>query len=199
MNPRLTTAALATALSLAAIPLSFAQQPSAPGHDTHPMPHRHGHGMHSEHGRHGHGGHSAQAGRHGGDGMMMPGAGMLRDLDLSEAQRDRVFSILHAQAPQLRNQMREARQARQALQQLALAGELDEAKLQEAAQRASRAGADLAVLRTRTQNALYKELTAEQQSRLKARMERRGQDGHHHGGHHGSQPRADGVDMHHAS
>lgn len=199
MNPRLATATLATALSLAAIPLSFAQPPSAPGHDTQSMPHQHGHGMQSAPGRHGQGGHSAQAGRHGGDGMMMPGAGMLRGLGLSEAQRDRVFSILHAQAPQLRNQMREARQAQQALQQLALAGELDEARLQEAAQRASRAGTDLAVLRTRTQNALYKELTAEQQSRLKARMEQRGQYGHPHGGHHGSQPHAEGAEMHHAS
>jgi protein CpxP len=195
MNPRLATAALATALSLAASPLSFAQQPPAPGHETHSMQPRHGHGMHSEHGRHGHAGHSAHAGRHGGDGLMMPGAGMLRGLNLSEAQRDRVFSILHAQAPQLRTQMREARQARQALQQLALAGELDEAKLQEAAQRASRASAELAVLRTRTQNALYKELTPEQQSQLKARMEQRGQQGGHHGGH----PRAEGADLHPAS
>ncbi len=194
MNFRLNTAALVAALTLASSPISFAQQPAAPGHEAHSMQHRHGHGMHSEHGRPGHDGRSSHRGHHGGDGMMMPGAGMLRGLNLSEAQRDRVFSILHAQAPQLRTQMREARQARQALQQLALAGELDETKLQEAAQRASRAGADLAVLRTRTQNALYKELTAEQQSQLKARMERRGQ----HGGHHGNQPRAEGADMHHA-
>ena len=182
MNPRLATAAIAATLCLTAVPLSFAQQPPMPGHGAHQMPNHPGHGMPP--------GHQAQHGRHGGDGLMMPGAAMLRGLNLSQAQRDRVFAILHAQAPQLRTQMREARQARQALQQLALAGDLDEAKLQDAAQRASRAGADLAVLRARTQNALYKELTPEQQAQLKARMEHRG----HRGGH----PRADAHETHHA-
>ena len=67
--------------------------------------------------------------------MMMPGAGILRGVNLSEAQRDRVFAILHAQAPQMRAQALEAQTARQALQQVALAGELDEAKLQDLAQR----------------------------------------------------------------
>jgi Spy/CpxP family protein refolding chaperone len=182
MNPRLATAALAAALALTVTPPSFAQQPAAPNQEARPMQPHPGHGMHS--------GHHAQSGRQGDDGLMMPGAGMLRGLNLSDAQRDRVFSILHAQAPQLRTHMREARQARQALQQLALAGDLDEARLQEAAQRASRASADLAVLRARTQNALYKELTPEQQAQLKARMEHRG----HRGGH----PRADVSEVPHA-
>ncbi len=128
----------------------------------------------------GHGGHHARGGQHGHDGLMLPGAGLLRGLNLSEAQRDRVFAILHAQAPQMRAQTRDAHKTREALHQVALAGELDEAKLQELAQQASRASTDLAVLRARTHNALFKELTPEQQAQLKARMESRPQ----HSGHH---------------
>jgi len=180
MNPRLVTAAFAATLSLTASALTMAQQAPALAHEAHSMQHghRHGHGMHSH------------SGRHGGDGPMMPGAGMLHGLNLSEAQRDRVFTILHAQAPQLRTQTREAQQARQAMQQLALAGELDEAKLQDAAQRASRASTDLAMLRARTQNALFKELTPEQQAQVKTRMEQRGHRGGHHRAELGDRPHA---------
>lgn len=170
--------ALVAALALVASSGSIAQQPpSAPptpaasstsgAHHGHPGAHHH------------HGGHAQHGARHGGTAGMMPGAGFLRGLDLSEAQRDRVFSILHAQAPALREKAREARNAREAMHQLALAGELDESRLQEAAQRASRAMTDLAVQRARTHNAVFKELTPEQQSQLKARSEHRGHPGRH--------------------
>ena len=168
--------ALAAALALTASTWSIAQQP--PSATPAPAAHPGHHGAHHHAGAHPHHG-ARHGGRHGSDGLMMPGAGLLRGLDLSEAQRDRVFSILHAQAPALREKAREARSAREAVHQLALAGELDEARLQEAAQRASRAMADLAVQRARTHNALFKELTPEQQSQLKARSEQRGHSGRH--------------------
>jgi len=188
MTSRLTAAACVFAVALATSAASQAQQPptpQSPSPASQSMPHGPGHGGrhhasqqpgHSHEG-HGHRGHS---GRHDHDGMMMPGAGILRGVNLSEAQRDRVFAILHAQAPQMRAQALEAQTARQALQQVALAGELDEAKLQDLAQRASRANTDLAVLRARTHNALFKELTPEQQAQVKARMDARPQHGAHH-------------------
>jgi len=175
MKRTLPLATLAAALALTASTWSIAQQPPsatpAPG-----VQHGH-HGAHHNAGAHPHHG-AGHGARHGSDGLKMPGAGFLRGLDLSEAQRDRVFSILHAQAPTLREKAREARTAREAMHQLALAGELDETRLQEAAQRASRAMTDLAVQRARTHNAVFKELTPEQQSQLKARREHRGHSGH---------------------
>ena len=92
----------------------------------------------------------------------MPPKPLAEDLARKKAERDK------------------QQKAREALHQVALAGELDEARLQELAQRAARASTDLALLRARTHNALFKELTPEQQAQLKARMESRQQ----HGGHH---------------
>lgn len=200
MKPHRIAAACAIALALTTSVASHAQQPPAqspsttgqsmPHGSAHGSPHGPAHGS-AHGGRHhagqphhaphaGHAGHHARGGQHGHDGLMLPGAGLLRGLNLSEAQRDRVFAILHAQAPQMRAQTRDAQKAREALHQVALAGELDEARLQELAQRAARASTDLALLRARTHNALFKELTPEQQAQLKARMESRQQ----HGGHH---------------
>lgn len=107
----------------------------------------------------------------------MMGEGMLRGLNLSEAQRDRVFTIMHAQAPAMREQAKQVRKARQDLQALAMAGELDDSRLRAAADQASRAMADLAVLRARTHNEVFKVLTPEQQAQLRARIEQRQQHG----------------------
>lgn len=188
MKPHFSAAACAFALALTTSVASHAQQPpvqppstagqSMPLGSPHTGRHQAGQPHHAP--QAGHGGHHARGGQHGHDGLMLPGAGLLRGLNLSEAQRDRVFAILHAQAPQMRAQTRDAHKTREALHQVALAGELDEAKLQELAQQASRASTDLAVLRARTHNALFKELTPEQQAQLKARMESRPQ----HSGHH---------------
>ncbi len=194
MKPHRIAAACAIALALTTSVASHAQQPpvQSPSTTGQSMPHgsphsgRH-HADQPHHAPHaGHAGHHARGGQHGHDGLMLPGAGLLRGLNLSEAQRDRVFAILHAQAPQMRAQTRDAQKAREALQQVALAGELDETRLQELAQRAARASTDLALLRARTHNALFKELTPEQQAQLKARVESRQQHGgHHRAGMHG--------------
>ena len=142
---------------------------AAMGHEHHP----HARGDH-HHRRHG-------ADQHRGDVM---GRGLLRGLDLSQAQRDAIFAIMHAQAPVTRQQARQAREARQNLQQLALAGELDESRLREAAQRASQAMAELAVLRTRARHDVFKVLTPEQQAQVRTRLAQ-GRDGaHRHGSHH---------------
>lgn len=140
------------------------------GAQGHGSPHGHPHHALAEHRRGDH-----DEGRHGG---AMMSKGLLRGLNLSEAQRDRVFSIMHAQAPVVREHAKQVREARQALQTLALAGELDESRLRAAADRASKAMADMAVLRTRTHHEVFKVLTPEQQSQLRARLAERQQHGH---------------------
>ena len=105
------------------------------------------------------------------------GAKLLQGLNLSEAQRDRVFAIMHAQAPALREQGKAVRKAREEMCALTFSGEFDEGRARAAAQKASQAMADMAMLRARTHNEVFKVLTPEQQAQLRARLERR----HDHG------------------
>lgn len=146
------------------------------------------HGIHGPASAHGHPHHARAEHRRGdhdggGHGGAMMGKGLLRGLNLSEAQRDRVFTIMHSQAPVMREQAKQVRQARQDLQALALAGELDDSRLRAAADRVSRAMADMAVLRARTHHEVFKVLTPEQQSQLRARLAERQH--HGHGSHRG--------------
>lgn len=163
MNSRLRIAALAAGLSIttALAAGAFAQgAPAASGADRSEPPHglaHHGAAMHPVH--------------MGAEGFGPMGRGLLRGLDLTEAQRDRVFGIMHAQAPALREQAKHLRQAQRELNTLALATELDEARLKAAVDRAARSMADMALLRTRTHNEVFKLLTPEQQAQLKARLE----------------------------
>ena len=184
MNHRVTLAALAAVLAISISQPSVAQQQPMPGNTPEAQ-----HGAQSSHAmqhRHGQHGHPAGREHRGHEGLALPGARMLHGIDLTEAQRDTVFGILHAQAPKLREQAREARNARMELQTLTLAGELDETRLQAAAARASRSMTDLSVTRARTHNAVFKELTPEQQAQVRARLERRNQHAPH--GHPGRAP-----------
>ncbi len=185
MNSRQHLAALAAALSIttALATSAFAQgSPTATGADRpghpHGLTHRGG-AMHPAH--------------MGAEGLGSMGRGLLQGLDLTEAQRDRVFGIMHAQAPALREQARQMRQAQRELHTLALATELDEGRVKAVADRASRAMADMALLRTRTHNEVFKVLTPEQQAQVKTRLEAgpgrgpgRMHDGHGPGMHHRS-------------
>jgi len=72
------------------------------------------------------------ASMHGGHGMkggssmaMMRG---LHQLDLSEAQQDKIFDIMHAQAPAMRDQMKTLRKAETELKALKTAPDYSEAK-----------------------------------------------------------------------
>ena len=111
-----------------------------------------------------HGGHQA---RHGAG--MMP---LLHQLDLSEAQQDKVFAIMHAQAPLMRDQAKIAHKAHKELRELAFAEKLDDAKARSLAHTEGRAHAEMALLRTRTAQQIFALLTPEQRKQaldLKAR------------------------------
>ncbi|HVL57831.1 MAG TPA: Spy/CpxP family protein refolding chaperone, partial [Burkholderiaceae bacterium] len=171
---------VAGSIALAAPLIAFAQPAghgpdSRPGYGQQPMMQGAGaagamHGMRGMHHGDGHGRMHGMRGMHHGEGYGI-GLGMrlLRGLDLSEEQRDRIFEILHAQAPQVRAKGKELRQARQELQRLALSTEFDEARVKAASDRTARAIADIAQLRTAAANQVYRLLTPEQQQTVQQR------------------------------
>jgi len=90
----------------------------------------------------------------------------LRGLDLSEAQQDRVFAILHAEVPQQRALEKAERKAQDALRDLAHAPELDQGKAAGAAQALGQAIADQEMLRLKTGFELKAVLNPQQRAQL---------------------------------
>lgn len=93
----------------------------------------------------------------------------LRGLALTEAQQDRIFEILHAQAPLLRQRMRELGKAREELRTLAHADTFDEARATAAADASGRAAAAIALIHARSDAAIWQVLTPEQRMQVTER------------------------------
>jgi len=106
--------------------------------------------------------------RHNESGVMR-----LRGLDLSEAQRDQVFKIVHAQQPAMREQMKQMRQARRDLAEAATAERYDAARVQAAAEAQGKAATQLALMRAQTMQQVNQVLTPEQRAKLKERFEKK--------------------------
>ena len=87
---------------------------------------------------------------------------ILRGLRLSKEQEDKVFSILHAQAPSLREQMKILRKMQLALQALSGSMQYDDAKAGALADAWARAMAESALLHARAEQQIYTLLSAEQ-------------------------------------
>ena len=94
---------------------------------------------------------------------------MLRGLDLSEAQRDQIFEIRHAQAPAMRAQMKTLHAARKDLRELALAPQYDAAKARASADALAGATSQLALMRIDTMRKVLAVLTPEQRKTLEER------------------------------
>ena len=90
----------------------------------------------------------------------------LHSLNLSEAQRDRVFEIFHGQAPAMREKVKAARNAEESLRKLVLSTEYTEPKARALSDGAARAMADLSLARAKAERQIYEVLTAEQRSQL---------------------------------
>lgn len=90
----------------------------------------------------------------------------LRGVELTEAQDDKVFAILHEEKPYLREQARAAARAHEALNELAGADKYDDAKAASLAQAAATAMANMALQRVRTEQKLLALLTPEQRKKL---------------------------------
>lgn len=92
----------------------------------------------------------------------------LRGIELSEAQQDKIFSIMHQQAPLLREQAKAAHKAHEALRTLAASGQYDEAKARTLADSGARAMAEIALLHARAEQQIRALLTPEQRKRADA-------------------------------
>lgn len=100
----------------------------------------------------------------------------LRGLDLSDAQHERVFTILHSQVPRRRALDIAERKADEALRAVAGAPEFDGAAASAAAQALGQAIADHELLRLQTRAMLKAVLTPQQRAQLDAPrgMDRKG-------------------------
>jgi protein CpxP len=100
-------------------------------------------------------------------GVKGPGLPFLRGIDLTEAQEDRLFAILHAQAPQLREQDKIEDKAHEALRSMLDAGDFNEAKASGHARALGQAIAARELLRVRTAGQVMSLLTPEQRAQIK--------------------------------
>ena len=116
------------------------------------------------------GGHHACGGfaGHGGPGMMggemMPPH--LRGLNLNEAQRDKIFEIMHAQAPVMREKAKAVRQAEDNLRALTSAADYNEAKARALADASAKAMSEMSLARAKAERQVFEVLTPEQRKQL---------------------------------
>lgn len=106
------------------------------------------------------------------------GMGMLRGLDLSEAQRDQVFRIFHDQAPAMRERMKATRAAHEELRKATAAATFDSARVRQLADAVGKAHADAAYARAENMSRVLAVLTPEQRAKLEQRRERGSRRGH---------------------
>jgi protein CpxP len=90
---------------------------------------------------------------------------MFHGMELTEAQEDQIFAILHAEAPYLREQSKAAVKAHEALRALAAADKYDDARAAALAQAAATAEANIDLQHVRTQQKLLAVLTPEQRKK----------------------------------
>lgn len=90
-------------------------------------------------------------------------------LDLSEAQRDQMFTIRHQAEPGLHESRKALRQAHRTLRDLQRADKLDPAALKQASDALGSAVADEARLRVQRDHALFQVLTSEQRKQFEER------------------------------
>jgi protein CpxP len=107
--------------------------------------------------------------------QMMQGEGMapgrmgpmgMHGMDLSAAQRDKVFAIKHAQAPQAHELQGRLQKAHEALREMAHSGKLDEARATALSQEIGAATAAMALLHVRTAVQVQALLTPEQRKKM---------------------------------
>ncbi|MYM67541.1 periplasmic heavy metal sensor [Pseudoduganella sp. FT55W] len=153
-KPGVRNVLLAAMLALPLLSMGGAAQAEEFGPDRPPM-------MQGEHGPRG----PERDGPDRGPGFGPGRPPFFRGLDLSEVQEDKIFAILHADAPYLREQFKAAAKAREALRALASADKYDDAKAAALAKEAAIAEANIALQHVRTQQKLLSVLTPEQRKK----------------------------------
>lgn len=107
-------------------------------------------------------------GRFGGD----ESGPMLRGLDLSESQRDRIFELRHAREPRQREQMKQLRASREALRTTARDESFDAGKARALADSHAKAVSELAMSRAEFESNVRALLTPAQRKSLDERRAR---------------------------
>lgn len=159
-STKIVAALAATAASIAlALPIAAHADGERGGRQCHSQQRDGGHGM------------------RGGHGEMRR---MLHGLDLSEAQRDGIFELMHAQAPAMRAKGKEVRASHEALRALSMSGAYDDAKARELAESGANAMAEMARMKARLGADILALLDEEQRSQLRERLQRESGDRHRH-------------------
>lgn len=145
-----------------------------------PMSMAHAQPAPSEHG--GHGGHCRMADHDRRGGEMEPRGGMagnhqpvppfLRGIELTEAQNDAIFKLMHDQAPIMRDKEKSLRKAHEALHAMVRSGKYDETKAGALAQEIADSSGALSLLRARAEHEIYSLLTPEQRKKVNEAKDR---------------------------
>jgi protein CpxP len=127
-----------------------------------------------EGGPEGHGGPEGRGGPGGFGGPGGPGEGgpqafALHGLDLTDAQDDKIFAIVHAQEPVLREQRKIIEKSRKALHDMKESGKYDDAKATTLAQAEAAATVKITLTQLRTEQQILGTLTAQQRTKLEER------------------------------
>jgi Spy/CpxP family protein refolding chaperone len=91
----------------------------------------------------------------------------LRQLQLTDAQRDQIFTIFYDQSAATRERMKLVHRAREALRVAALSPGFDHAQARSLADAAGKALADMALMRAETMSRVAALLTPEQREKLR--------------------------------
>jgi len=90
----------------------------------------------------------------------------LHRLDLSEAQQDKIFDIMHAQALAMRDQMKSLRKSEKELQALKATPDFSEAKARQLVDQIAKQRADMEMSRLQAERKVMDILTPEQRKQL---------------------------------
>jgi len=92
---------------------------------------------------------------------------MLRKLDLTEEQQDKVFELMHKQKPAMRDKMKEMREGRKAIREAVMSDTYDAKQVNQLADKQGRMVAEMIKMRTSNFNQIYTLLTPEQKIKAK--------------------------------
>lgn len=102
----------------------------------------------------------------------MPPPPFLHGLSLSDDQRDRIFDLMHAQAPTMHDQAKAIHKTLIELRRLSMSGEYSETRAKVLAEANAQAIAVMAQMHARTDNQIYQILTPEQRKQVEEQKTR---------------------------
>lgn len=119
----------------------------------------------------GHGDHMQMHGLPGMSGMehMPP---FLHGLNLTEAQRDKIFDLVYAQIPAMREKGKALHKAHAELRQLEMSADYSDAKVKALTESSARTMAEMAQMHASTAHAIFLLLTPEQRKQMEQRKAR---------------------------